>query len=49
VEGLISSSVGEQLDLFFLYSDSPLAWAGDPTAGCVVVAVDGEMTGSLLE
>ena len=49
VEGRISSAVGEQLDLSFLCSDSPLAWAGDPTAGCVVVAVDGEMTGSLLK
>ena len=49
VEALISSSVGEQLGLVFLYSDSALGWAADPTVGCVVVAVDGEMTGSLLK
>ena len=47
VHGLVRAT--EDLDLFYLFPDSSVAWDADRSADCIVVAVDGEMTGSVLQ
>jgi len=48
VDLLVRPDVAEDLEPYILYPDSSQAWSADRTADCLLVAVDGEMTGSLL-
>ena len=47
-DALVRADVTEELDLLYLVPDSSLAWDANRTAHCIFVAVDGEMTGSVL-
>jgi hypothetical protein len=49
VEPLIRDEVTEVLDLYFFAPESSLDWRLDRSVQCVLAAVDGEMTGSLLK
>ncbi len=48
VDALVGADVTEELDLLYLVPDSSFAWNADRTVQCIFVAVDGEMTGSVL-
>jgi hypothetical protein len=49
VDALVAADVTEELDLLYLLPDSSFAWNADRTVHCIFVAVDGEMTGSVLQ
>lgn len=49
VEPRIRDDVAEELDLFFVAPETALDWRLDRRVHCVLAAVDGEMTGSILK